>query len=120
MSRFNCLVVFVATVLAAGCAAAPEEAPGDGAAQVASPESPAADSNAALAQQTENTEATNLNVEDFAPSETAGVVCRDMLRPASNVIVRYCGTPAEWKEFERQQARWSQEMVRRLQRGTYR
>jgi hypothetical protein len=46
--------------------------------------------------------------------------CREMLRKGSNVIVRYCGTEAQWKSFDLRQQQDAQQMVRELQGGRYR
>ena len=122
MTRFNYVVVPVGAVLLAACAASREQADQStanaetalaGTVAGASADAQAAPSHAEAPPAV-------VDVKDFAPSENAGLVCRDMLRPASNVILRYCGTPAEWKEFDRQQSRWSQEITRTLQGGSYR
>lgn len=51
---------------------------------------------------------------------TPQVICREMLRPNSNVISRYCGTAEAWRKYEQQQARQAQELVRMFQGGRYR
>jgi hypothetical protein len=48
------------------------------------------------------------------------VICRDMLKMGSNVIVTRCMTVDDWKKFERQQMIEGQEMLRTMQRSAFR
>ena len=47
-------------------------------------------------------------------------ICRDVLRQNSNVIVTRCMSAADWKTYERREAREAEAVVRMLQGGHYR
>ena len=104
MSR-QILTVLTLSWLAAGCAstASPEIS-----SLVAAPEQPA-----------ENATAPQL-VATLRPSpEGVPVICREMLRPASNVIVRRCASPAEWRTYDRAQEEWARRTLRQMQGSRY-
>ena len=113
MSRFNCVVAFVTAALLAGCAVSLEEA--------AESAPDAATATGASVQSGAAAPAPDLvvNVEDLAAGDT-GVICRQMLRESSNVIVNRCMTPSQWKTFNRLTAMRAQEALRRMQSGRYR
>jgi hypothetical protein len=102
----------LAAVFAAGCAAAPER-PADrfeAAAEAAITQtSPAVPIGAPTVVE--------LRVTDPDPEETE-VICRQILKPSSNVIVTQCLTRDAWKNFERAQELQAQELLRRI-RGSY-
>jgi hypothetical protein len=123
MRWFNCLVGPMAAVLAAGCAATSDSAVGSGAEAASSVA--AENASVAAASPSDGAGAAQLNpgivdLRHVPQGDRTGYICREMLKPASNVIVTYCGTPAAWKVYERHQARWSQEIVRMMQGGAYR
>jgi hypothetical protein len=60
-----------------------------------------------------------IDVEELKPNPNTGLICRALLRPNSNVIQNHCMTPAEWKIFEREEARQAEELVRRIQDGRF-
>lgn len=118
MSPFKCCVV-LAAVLAAGCAAAPEQAADRSAAPAsaqgdaqAAQASRQGDDAQASAQDPEAIQTIALTQRDADPG--AVVICRDMLQAASNVIVTRCMTRADWDTFERAQSRRAQQFLRRL------
>lgn len=111
MSQINWCVP-LATLLAAGCASAPErQAKTAQAAQDGTATTMAAETGGA---------ASVLELHDLAVDPGQLIACRDMLRPASNVIVTQCMTGDDWKRYERQQERWAREMLRMMQRSAYR
>jgi hypothetical protein len=121
MSWFNCLVGSMAVLLTAGCAVTPDEATvglsdAETAVAIAAQAASAPADEAAGAR--ENLDPAIVDLQHLAQSEP--VICREMLKPASNVIVTYCGTPAAWKVFKRQQEQWSQQMLRMMQGSPYR
>jgi hypothetical protein len=48
------------------------------------------------------------------------VICRQMLKQGSNVIIQQCMTAKDWKLYERREALEAQSFVRMLQGGAYR
>jgi hypothetical protein len=105
VNRLNGVALVV--LLAAGCARAPELA-NDGAAPQAEAELAAAVTPDLV-----------IDVNELAARTPPPILCRDMLRPGSNVIVKTCGTTADWKRFERRQEKAAEETVRTFQRGRY-
>jgi hypothetical protein len=61
-----------------------------------------------------------VDVNDLAARAPAPVICRDMLKPNSNVIVRQCLTEADWKRFKTAEAARAAQIVRMMQGGGYR
>jgi hypothetical protein len=123
MSWYNCLVGSIIVVFAAGCAVAPEAAnvPRTGAeptAALAPDAAPEAASEAGVARDS-LVQPTIVDLQHLAQGNT-GVICREMLKPLSNVIVTYCGTPDAWKVYKRQQEQWAQQMLRMMQGSPYR
>jgi hypothetical protein len=122
MGRFNCLVGFAMVLFAAGCAGldvATQSVGGATTAQADTAHPSSVAGNQAVAQVLES-EPTVFELREFAPNENFGSICREMLKPLSNVIVKRCMTPAEWKEFERREALWAQQILRTFQGSAYR
>ena len=112
------LKVYVAlvTLLVAGCARGPEVVADAPAAE------PAVVASAAVENGATNETATIVpdrvvDANELIAREPAPVICRQMLKQGSNVIIQQCMTEENWKRFERQQAREAQEFVRMLQNG---
>ena len=104
MSR-QILTVLGLSWLAAGCAST--------ASSVISP------SLAAVQPPAETATAPQL-VGNLQPSSTlTPVICREMLRPASNVIVRRCASAADWRVYERAQEEWARRTLRQMQGSGY-
>jgi hypothetical protein len=89
-------------------ATSPIAAPGTATGAVAAP---------AVGAQTSPTPVVDLNRQP--PTENAEVICRQMLKPTSNVIVTRCMTRADWKTYDRAEARWAQDTLLRMQ-GSFR
>jgi hypothetical protein len=108
-----------AILLAAGCASTPEQAADNGDGRTA---------QAAAEAATKAIQAANVpDAEPVVLELTAGdvdpanrVTCREMLKPASNVIVTRCLSGHDWKIYERARELWAQEMLRTIQGGAYR
>jgi ABC-type enterochelin transport system substrate-binding protein len=47
------------------------------------------------------------------------VICREMLKPSSNVIVRQCMTRDDWKRYERMQTLQAQTILRQMQGNAF-
>jgi hypothetical protein len=112
-------------LLSAGCASAPTD-PSSAAAPAREPPalaalpSPALDRGSATGQEgTAVAPDLVVDVEELKPNPNAGLICRTLLRPNSNVLQNHCMTPAEWKIFEREEARQAEELVRRIQDGRF-
>ena len=120
MSPFK-VYVALATLLAAGCARGPEVA--DVAAAAPAIAATAATPAATTGGETAALDAATIvpdrivDANDLVARTPAPVICREMLKQGSNVIVQQCMTEENWKRFERQQAREAQEFVRMLQNG---
>lgn len=48
------------------------------------------------------------------------IVCRDVLKPGSNVLITQCMTVEGWKAYERREADQAEETVRMLQGSRFR
>jgi hypothetical protein len=109
MNPFRCGAAGLVAVLLVGCASAPE--------RIANNAAQAATETVSTGATTDGSElepiAIELKARDFDPNVVYR--CRDMLKPGSNVIVTYCGTGADWKKLEAQQARIAREMLRTMQ-----
>jgi hypothetical protein len=64
--------------------------------------------------------ADELLVDVDGSAEDRRLICRELLRPASNQIVSRCMTPAGWQTYDRAQEEWAQMMLRQLQGSPYR
>jgi len=109
-------VVVLATMLIAGCASAPEvEGARFAAASAAAPaESPAAPPSAAIVPDT------ILDANDLVARTPARPICRDVLKPGSNVHVKRCMSAADWKVWDQIEAKQAGELTRMMQGGKYR
>ena len=79
----------------------------------------AANAVAATAGGAETSPAPVVDLNHQPPTENAEVICRQMLKPVSNVIVTRCMTRADWKAYQRAEARWAQDTLLRMQ-GSFR
>ena len=113
MSRLKCLAALAAVSLTWGCAGAPQQTAENG--SVAG----AATMTASAAEPTQGEVMPGLVVDALDPAPESKVVCRDMLKHASNVIVTQCMTIADWKRFQRLQEQQAQSIVRMMQGGAY-
>ena len=102
----------VATLLAAGCASAPERA--------AETALEAEDGTGEVTAAVTEAERSVLDLNEIALDPGQMVSCREMLKPASNVIVTRCMTGDDWKRFKRREELWAQQMLRIMQGGAYR
>lgn len=101
----------IVALIVSACASAPQE--------------PAQSNSVALSQEpsaqtAENATAPDLVVDALDPAPESAVVCRDVLKQGSNVIVTRCMTIAGWERFDRQQEHDAQAFVRMLQGSAYR
>jgi hypothetical protein len=94
--------------LFAGCAAAPRQST-----EVSSVAEPVPAVAAASSAEVVPDKVIDLNaVIDDSPSR---VVCKEMLKEMSNVVVKRCMTVADWEKYKRAQALRAEEFVRQLQ-----
>ena len=119
--RVWCLLA--SALLSAGCASAPDDettgsAP-NGAAAEAAEESAAAAPSAASSVQAPAQIAPTLTVDmnRQPPADSTGLICREMLKPLSNVIITKCMTPAAWKNYRKAEALQAQELLRFMRSG---
>lgn len=105
-----CLVL--AAVLVAGCASAPEQTAGR---LGQTPERQ--DSAAPVVAEGE---APVVGLEEVALDPGSVVVCREMLKQGSNVIVARCMSRNDWKRYQRIESLEAQRIVRTLQGSAYR
>jgi len=124
MSRFQCCVALGTALLAAGCAVAPEEKTENGlSADTAAAVAPEAIATTRSADEARGVAATPNPVVDLneqPPTAHSEVICRQMLKPNSNVIINVCGTRPEWKEYDRREALVAKDLLLRMQNGTFR
>lgn len=111
MSRVVAYAALITLLAAAGCASAPETRDQASAAVAA-----------ATASDTSGTVVPDAIVDanELAARTPPPVICRQMLKQGSNVIIQQCLTAKDWKEFERREAQQAQSLVRMMQRGAYR
>lgn len=100
-----CLVL--AAVLAAGCASAPEELTA----------STGADGTVGVADETDPTV---VSLDEITMDPGSVVICREMLKQGSNVIVATCMSREDWKRYERRRAQDAAAVVRFLQGSAFR
>jgi hypothetical protein len=120
MSRVLFFLVLLTSALASGCAGNRENLADTATAALvpaatavaAAPVAQAAPDQAATSQAAKVVDGNQL-----AQRSALTPICRDMLRPGSNVLVRRCMTAAQWKAYQRQEAQQAGELVRSLQRG---
>ncbi|RPI59332.1 MAG: hypothetical protein EHM50_09370 [Lysobacterales bacterium] len=114
--RLRKACVVLAAVLAAGCARGPEVA--DEAA-VAAPALAATPSAGAVDPRTVVPD-TIVDANELIASTPAPPICRERLRPNSNVLERRCMSAEHWKMWDQAEARRAAEIVRMMQRGAFR
>jgi hypothetical protein len=112
MTRFK-LCAALAVLLVAGCAGAPEVA------DEATASAALADSSAAPETATPG-DARVVDVNELVASTPPPLICRQILKQGSNVIVTQCLTAKDWKLFQRRQEQDAAEIVRMLQGSKYR
>jgi hypothetical protein len=110
MSRIRAFVASAA-LLVAGCAGAPQVA--EQATPTAAPTAASAGAIAAVVPDAV------VDIEEINASTSPPLICREMLKPNSNMIVRQCMTEADWKVYKRAEARRAEELTRMLQGGIY-
>lgn len=110
MSRAKVCVALLTLLAAAGCASGPETT-------IAAP--PEA---AAAATEDSGTVVPDAIVDanELAARTPPPVICRQVLKQGSNVIIQQCMTAENWKIYQRREAREAESIVRTLQRGAYR
>lgn len=101
------------TMLAAGCASAPDQSSAVAPSFTDTP----AETVAAVTEAPTSIE--TLTPDDLRDPGSV-VSCRQMLKPASNIIERVCLTADGWKIFEAALAEYAQRMLRMWQGGAYR
>lgn len=110
MSRAKAYVALVMMLAAAGCASGPEVAD----------EAPAAPAVAASNGSSTVVPDAVVDANELVARTPPPVICRQMLKQGSNVIIEQCMTERDWKLFERRQAQDAAEIVRMLQGSRYR
>lgn len=109
MSSFK-LCVALTTALAAACASTPNPPTASAGAQAALV------AEAAERAPGAELESSEVLVVDASNQDPGSVIsCREMLKPASNVIVTQCMSENDWKRYKRQQEIWAQQQLRRMQ-----
>jgi len=111
--------VALVVLLAGGCAGTPEFA--DEGAQTrldlsATPTSPSAPAPNSVT----GTPSLVVDVNELVASAPPPVICKQMLKKNSNVIITQCGTAEQWKLFYRRQELDARETVRMMQGSHYR
>jgi hypothetical protein len=109
--------VVLAALVAAGCASNPQVATETLA--TAAPTLAAASSSAAAGSASVVPDAV-IDANDLVANTPSRPVCREMLRPNSNVRTKYCMSAEQWKIYERAEAQRAGELVRTWQGGDYR
>lgn len=61
-----------------------------------------------------------VDANDLVASSPARPVCRELLRPNSNVRKKYCMSAESWQVYDRAEAQRAAEIVRTWQGGAYR
>lgn len=116
MSPLKAYVVLAALV-AAGCASNPQVADETGAA-TAAPTLAATPSSATASADTAPDAV--LDANELIASTPPRPICREMLRPNSNVRRKYCLTAEQWQIYDRAEAQRAGELVRTFQGSPYR
>ena len=112
MSRIRGDVV-LATLLIAGCASAPELA------QEASAPAVAASATETASAATVVPDAV-VDANELAARTPAAPICREVLRPNSNVHERRCMSAEHWKVWDQAEAQNAARIVRMMQGSPYR
>jgi hypothetical protein len=116
MSRFA--LVVLAGLFAAGCASTPDETALSESVASAASLSVSGQPGAEAAAPSDGLEVITVDANSLDPGSV--VKCKDMLRPASNVIQTRCMSRDDWKRYERAEALWAQQQLRLMQGGAYR
>jgi hypothetical protein len=114
--------VVLAALVAAGCASNPEVTTHVDAAEAvatAAPTLAAAPSPATTGSATVVPDAV-IDANELVADTPPRPICREMLRPNSNVRTKYCMSAEQWKIYERAEAQRAGELVRTWQGGDYR
>jgi hypothetical protein len=74
---------------------------------------------AAPAQPVEVVTAPESLINFTPPPEGSRTTCRQMLRQASNNIVRRCMTQSKWRTYDRAQEEWARQTLRQMQGSAY-
>ena len=114
MSPMKAYVV-LAALLAAGCASSPEVADEAPAAAAF-----AATSGAGTAAPSSVVPNTVVDANELIARTPPPVICKEILKPGSNVHIQQCMTADNWKRYERYEAQNAAELVRMMQGGAYR
>jgi hypothetical protein len=117
MSLFRCGAAVLIAALLGGCATAPvsEDAAQSASNQISenvAQNATASDAGGITAPSADPV-VRELGAADVDPGLV--VTCREMLQHASNVITTRCMTAADWKRYEKEEARQAAETVRRFQ-----
>jgi hypothetical protein len=111
-----CLVL-LGSFVATACAANRENLAATGA---AAPPPPALTAASTSAPESAAAAQPSTIVDGNALAQRTLPICREILRPGSNVIITQCMSAENWKAYERREEREAQEIVRMLQGGRYR
>jgi hypothetical protein len=113
--------VVLATLIAAGCASDPqvatEAAPAEA---VATASTPTATPSAATTGSAAAVPDDVIDANELIASTPPRPICREMLRPNSNVRQTYCMSAEHWQIYDRAEAQRAGELVRTWQGGAYR
>ena len=109
MRKTKAYVAMATLLVIAGCAAAPETTPTAAALTAAAPVAPSEGATPPLVPDAV------LDVESVNASTGPPRICRQMLKPNSNVIVTVCGTAEQWEIYKRAEARNAEATTRMLQ-----
>jgi hypothetical protein len=114
MSPYKAYVV-LAPLLLAACASAPQTtSPAPAAALAATAPAATAPGAASVVPDTV------IDANELIANTPPKPICRDMLRPNSNVLVKTCMREEDWKIYDRLEAQRAGELVRMMQGGAYR
>jgi hypothetical protein len=113
MRRANLYLVLAATFLAAGCSSSRENL----AEAVAAAPPPTAAAVAETASTGVAPTELNAVVDGNELAQRTLPICRDLLKPGSNVIVTQCMSAENWRIYKRREEQQAQELVRLLQGG---
>jgi hypothetical protein len=61
-----------------------------------------------------------IDIRESNASTSPPIICRDLLKPNSNVHVRQCMTESDWQVYKRAEARRAEELTRMFQGGIFR
>ncbi len=101
------LCLMLAAALVAGCASAPEQLS-------------ASTGTQAAAELVGEIDPTVVTLEEITLNPGSVIVCREMLKQGSNVIVKTCMSRDDWVRYKRREARDAAAVVRFLQGSAFR